>query len=82
MSSRKRLVEVKTLYDILPKGAEGGKEFSRIVDLLLFHESRRSGIRTSFFSDVAGDFAGLDSFSGDSLRKEGSTGYPPRMKQW
>ena len=42
-AERERIREVKTLYDILPKGAEGGKEFARIVDLLLFHEARRSG---------------------------------------
>ena len=60
MSKRvgKRLPEVKTLLDILPKGTEGGKEFARIVDLLLFHEARRSGGRTLLFSDAAGDYQG------------------------
>lgn len=71
----KRLSDVKTLYDILPKGTEGGKEFARIVDLLLFHEARREGKRISIFSDVAGDYYGLDSFAGNSFRKEGTTGY-------
>ncbi|HEX8264511.1 MAG TPA: NACHT domain-containing protein [Pyrinomonadaceae bacterium] len=71
----KRLPDVKTLYDILPKGTEGGKEFARIVDLLLFHEARREGKRISIFSDVAGDYYGLDSFMGNSFRKEGTTGY-------
>ena len=77
MSSKlvKRLPEVKTLYEILPKGAEGGKEFARIVDLLLFHEARRCGKKASIFSDVAGDYRGLDSFVGDAFRKEGTTGY-------
>jgi hypothetical protein len=73
--NKKRLPDVKSLYDILPKGAEGGKEFGRIVDLLLFHEARREGKKLSIFSDSAGDYFGLDSFEGDSFRKEGTTGY-------
>jgi NACHT domain len=77
MTSRigKRLPEVKTLYDMLPKGTEGGKEFARIVDLLLFHEARRSGKKVTIFSDVAGDYHGLDSFESDVLRRGGTTGY-------
>jgi hypothetical protein len=71
----RRLPEVRTLYDILPKGTEGGKEFSRIVDLLIFHEARRSGNRTSLFNDSAGDYRGLDSFAGGVFRKEGPTGH-------
>ncbi len=71
----KRLPEVKSLYEILPKGTEGGKEFARIVDLLLFHEARRQGRKVSIFSDAAGDYYGLDSFEGDFFRKEGTTGY-------
>ena len=71
----RRLPGVKTLYDKLPKGAEGGKEFARLVDLLLFHEGRRANKKIALFSDVAGDYHGLDSFAGDSFRKEGTTGY-------
>jgi len=71
----KRLPEVKILYDILPKGAEGGKEFARIVDLLLFHEARRKSKKITIFNDAAGDFNGLDSFEGDAFRREGTTGY-------
>jgi energy-coupling factor transporter ATP-binding protein EcfA2 len=71
----KRLPEVKTLYEILPKGTEGGKEFARVVDLLLFHEARRAGKKITIFSDVAGDYHGLDSFEGDVFRKHGTTGY-------
>ena len=70
-----RLPEVKTLYEILPKGTEGGKEFARVVDLLLFHEARRAGKKITIFSDVAGDYHGLDSFEGDVFRKYGTTGY-------
>ncbi len=61
----KRLPEVKTLYEILPKGAQGGKEFARIVDLLLFHEARRTGANLMLFDDSAGDYLGLDSFETD-----------------
>jgi hypothetical protein len=71
----KRLPEVKNLYEILPKGTEGGKEFARVVDLLLFQEARREGRRLSLFDDSAGDYYGLDSFEGDIFRKEGTTGY-------
>jgi hypothetical protein len=71
----KRLPQVKTLYEMLPKGAEGGKEFARIVDLLLFHEARRAGKKITLFSDSAGDYYGLDSFEGDVFRKHGTTGY-------
>jgi hypothetical protein len=70
-----RLPAVKTLYDILPKGTEGGKEFARIIDLLLFYEARRSGKKITIFSDSSGDYYGLDSFEGDSFRKDGTTGY-------
>jgi NACHT domain len=73
--SVKRLPEVKTLYELLPKGAEGGREFARVVDLLLFQEARRDGKKISLFSDVAGDYYGLDSFEGDVFRKEGTRGY-------
>jgi hypothetical protein len=71
----KRLHQVKTLYEMLPKGAEGGKEFARIVDLLLFHEARKAGKKITLFSDSAGDYYGLDSFEGDAFRKYGTAGY-------
>ena len=58
----KRLPEVKSLYENLPRGAESGKEFGRIVDLLLFHEARRAGKNITLFNDAAGDYHGLDSF--------------------
>jgi hypothetical protein len=77
MASRtsKRIPEVKTLYEMLPKGTEGGKEFARVVDLLRFHEARKSGRKITLFSDVAGDYYGLDSFEGDVFRQEGTTGF-------
>jgi energy-coupling factor transporter ATP-binding protein EcfA2 len=72
-----RLPETRTLSQILPKGTEGGKEFARIVDLLLFHEARRKGRTINLFSDVSGDYRGLDSFgaSSDGLRRNGTEGY-------
>jgi predicted ATPase len=73
-SAVKRLPEVKSLREILPKGTEGGKEFSRVVDLLLFHEARRIGAQTTLFNDSAGDYKGLDSLS-DGFKREGSVGY-------
>ncbi len=75
----KRLPEVKNLYDILPEGSEGGKEFARIVDLLLFHEARSKGKKITVFSDAAGDYMGLDSFEGDIFRKYGTTGYQYKL---
>ena len=71
----RRIPEVKTLHDILPDGSAGGKEFARVVDLLLFHDGRRQGKKVTIFSDAAGDYRGLDSFEGDSYRKEGTIGY-------
>ncbi|MBS1827084.1 MAG: NACHT domain-containing protein [Acidobacteria bacterium] len=62
MSVAKRLQETKSLWDILPKGTEGGKEFARVVDLLRFHEARRAGRSITLYSDAAGDFHGLDGF--------------------
>jgi hypothetical protein len=72
---RKRLPETKTLYEILPKGIEGGKEFARIVDLLRFHAARRQGRTAVVFSDVSGDYHGLDGFDEGGLRVEETTGY-------
>jgi hypothetical protein len=75
--SGSRLPETLTLAQILPKGTEGGKEFARIVDLLLFHEARRNGRTIQLFSDASGDFRGLDSFGAGegTLRRDGTVGY-------
>lgn len=50
---KRRLPAVRPLSEILPRGAEGGKEFARIVDLLLFHEARRAGKKLTVFDDAA-----------------------------
>jgi len=75
MSETTRLPEVRSLSQILPSGVEGGKEFARIIDLLLFYLSLRSGGSVNLFSDRSGDFYGLDSFNGGGFRKEGYIGY-------
>lgn len=75
LRTKKRLPAVQPLTATLPKGAEGGKEFARIVDLLLFHEARRTGKKITIFDDSAGDYLGMDSFEGDAFRRSGTTGY-------
>lgn len=74
MVKTKRLPAVRSLSQILPTGTEGGKEFARIVDLLLFNEARRDGHTFTAFNDAAGDYASLDSFSG-GFRSVGKKGY-------
>jgi hypothetical protein len=63
----RRLPPVRTLAQVLPKGAEGGKEFSRVVNLLLFFDARRRNRPVTLLDDAAGDFAGLD-----ALQKDGA----------
>jgi len=58
----KRIPAVKSLGDILPKGAESGKEFARVMDLLLFHDARKNNRNLTIFDDRAGDYRGLDAF--------------------
>lgn len=73
MSSR--ISEEKSLYDILPQGAEGGKEFARIINLLLFHKSRREGKVVNIFNDAAGDYYGLDCFDTNLKKNKTIVGY-------
>src|SRR5688500_16753056 len=69
-----RLVANRSLAAILPKGSEGGKEFARIVDLLLFRNAEKEQRTITLLNDSAGDFAGLDSYS--SLpRRAGTIGF-------
>jgi len=69
-----RLPATKSLSDKIPAGAEGGKEFARIVDLLLFHRSHKTNDSLTLFDDSAGDYAGLDSLT-HSFRKSGTIGF-------
>ncbi|MEL6987614.1 MAG: hypothetical protein AAGK97_07255, partial [Bacteroidota bacterium] len=73
--SKQRLPAVKTLYEILPKGTEGGKEFAHIVDLLLFQEARRMGNETTIFSMEAREYHKLGDWDGSVFIKEGIIGY-------
>ncbi|AYG57803.1 NACHT domain-containing protein [Rhizobium jaguaris] len=61
-TSGPRLPALPTLSEILPDGTEGGKEFGRIIDLLLFNEWRGEGNKFQPLDDSAGDFRGLDSY--------------------
>ncbi len=62
-SNASRLHNVHSLSNILPSGTEGGKEFARIVGLLLFQDARRQGREFNLFDDSSGDYEGLDGFS-------------------
>jgi hypothetical protein len=70
----KRIPGVPPLSAKLPAGAEGGKEFSRIVNLLLFHDARKRSREISLFDDRAGDYAGLDAYEPQAA-KEFAIGY-------
>ena len=60
-----RIQETRTLHELLPaKSAASGKEFARIVNLLLFHDARLHEKQLTLFDDRAGDFHGLDAFEG------------------
>lgn len=63
MNINKRLPAVRPLSSQLPKGVEGGKEFGRIVGLLLLNDAKRHGLEFALYDDAAGDFEGLDSYS-------------------
>lgn len=69
-----RIPAVPTISTKLPKGADGGKEFARIVDLLLFHDAKINGSIQTIFDDSSGDYRGLDSLSG-MQRTISRTGY-------
>lgn len=73
MQKIQRLPEVRSLSQILPSGTEGGKEFARIVDLLLFYSALKRGQVINLFSDRSGDFGGLDSYDSPVVLEK--TGY-------
>ncbi|WP_411835544.1 NACHT domain-containing protein [Pseudomonas chlororaphis subsp. aurantiaca] len=66
----RRLPAVKSLSSILPAGTEGGKEFARILGLLLFHDAKRNGTDFSLFDDASGDFEGLDGYIREKKSKD------------
>ncbi|WP_041258201.1 NACHT domain-containing protein [Fibrella aestuarina] len=69
------LVQIKSLYQILPKGTVGGKEFAQIIDLLLYQEAKRNNRHITLFSDAAGDYRGLDSYEEDHKDSNKIIGY-------
>ncbi|RZL04047.1 MAG: hypothetical protein EOP36_01810 [Rubrivivax sp.] len=75
MTTITRLPEVRSLSQILPSGAEGGKEFSRIIDILIFYSKSSTGITTRLFSDKSGDYYGLDSFHEEYKGSKATVGY-------
>lgn len=65
-----RLPAVPSLSTMLPSGTEGGKEFARVVGLLLFKDARNNELEFSLFDDASGDYEGLDGFSRKARAKE------------
>lgn len=66
---------VPDLYHRWGPGAESGKRFARLVDLLLYAEARRDKARHTIFDDRAGDYHGLDSFRDAPKDPNGIIGY-------
>lgn len=69
-----RLPAVPPLSQILAAGTEGGKEFGRVVGLLLFNDAKRNGLEFDLFDDASGDYEGLDGYSRKAKSKD-ATGY-------
>ena len=66
---------VPDLFHRWGPGAESGKRFARLVDLLLYQEARREKQPHFIFDDRAGDFHGLDSYRGGRHDPGGTIGY-------
>jgi len=67
---------VSTLYQRLKKGSEGGREFARIMDLLLLADSKENNYPFTTFDDEMGDAFGVDSFGSVGYRDtKGVLGY-------
>lgn len=66
---------VRDLFHQWGPGAESGKRFGRLVDLLLYQEARAEKKRHFLFDDRAGDYHGLDSFRGGPRDPDGTIGY-------
>ncbi|MBF0629206.1 MAG: NACHT domain-containing protein [Magnetococcales bacterium] len=73
------LPNVKTLCEILPKGTEGGKEFGRLLHLLLFYQARHLGHQLTLFDDRSGDWNGLDSFERGGMLLTNRIGYQYKL---
>ncbi len=62
---------VSTLYQRINKGAEGGLEFARIINLLMLSESSKEDFQFTCYSDAAGDYKGVDSIMVKGIIKSG-----------
>ena len=74
MSTTRRLPSVPSLSKFLAPGTEGGKEFARIMNLLLLQNSKNRDLEFNLFDDASGDYEGLDGFSRKRKSKD-VTGY-------
>jgi len=59
---------IATLYQRIHSGPEGGKEFARIVDLLLTAEANESDYEFTAINDDVGDAFGVDAFGQGAFR--------------
>jgi hypothetical protein len=62
---------VLSLSKIIHQGSEGGLEFARILNKLLFEDSQMYDYHFQSFSDSAGDFKGVDALMEKGLKKIG-----------
>lgn len=62
---------VPSLFKIIHHGSEGGHEFARILNQLLFEDSQMYDYHFQSYSDSAGDFKGVDAIIERGLKKIG-----------
>jgi hypothetical protein len=62
---------VSSLYIRIQNGAEGGMEFSRIIDKLLISEAQEGNYNYTAYSDRAGDYKGVDGIMVRDIEKTG-----------
>jgi hypothetical protein len=62
---------VPSLSKLIHHGSEGGQEFARILNQLLFEDSQLCDYYFQSYSDSAGDFKGVDALMEKGLKKIG-----------
>jgi|GEM_PF-2654553 len=62
---------IPSLSKIIHQGSEGGLEFARIMNQLLFEDSQMYDYHFQSYSDSAGDFKGVDALMEKGLNKIG-----------
>lgn len=62
---------IPSLSKIIHNGSEGGHEFARIMNQLLFEDSQMYDYHFQSYSDSAGDFKGVDALMEKGLKKIG-----------